>query len=85
MHPDIPAVNFIKGDSISATIAGASILAKVHRDAIMTAMDAEFPGYGLASNKGYGAPSHMQALQDLGPCPHHRLGYAPVARLTKNT
>lgn len=80
-HPTIPAVNLINGDALSFSIAAASILAKVHRDTIMVALDAEFPAYGFASHKGYGAKVHMDALETLGPCIHHRATYAPIAML----
>jgi ribonuclease HII len=68
----------VGGDGISASIAAASILAKVARDRVMVALDAEFPEYGFASHKGYGAPGHMAALRTLGPCPHHRLSWGKV-------
>jgi len=71
----------VKGDSTSACIAAASILAKVFRDRIMTVWDRKFPGYGFAANKGYGAPDHQAGLQRLGPCPIHRFSYKPIARL----
>lgn len=70
----------IKGDGKSWSIAAASILAKVHRDAFMTEIDEAFPVFGFAGNKGYGSAAHMQALQDHGASPHHRPSYAPVAR-----
>lgn len=68
----------IGGDGISSSIAAASILAKVARDRLMHDLDGLYPGYGFASHKGYGAPAHGKALQELGPCPEHRLGWAPV-------
>lgn len=78
--PDFPvAANFIvKGDSTSASIAAASILAKTHRDRIMLELDAEYPGYGFAKHKGYGTAEHLAALRSLGPCPQHRMSFAPV-------
>jgi len=69
----------IHGDALSASIAAASILAKVHRDAIVRAWDAVYPQYGLASNKGYSTPGHKRALLEYGPSPMHRQSYAPVA------
>ncbi|MEX1112046.1 MAG: ribonuclease HII [Candidatus Andersenbacteria bacterium] len=78
-HPLIPAVNIIDGDALSISIAAASILAKVHRDLLMQEIDKEFPQYGFAGHKGYGAKIHMDALQAHGACPHHRRTYAPVA------
>jgi ribonuclease HII len=68
----------IKGDARSVSIAAASILAKVDRDALMRAFDHEYPQYGLASNKGYGTPGHLAALQTHGPSPQHRYSFAPV-------
>lgn len=68
----IPQVPIIKGDAKSVSIAAASIIAKVTRDRIMTEYENEFPGYGFASNKGYGSAEHIEALQHLGPTPIHR-------------
>ena len=62
----------IKGDSKSAAIAGASILAKVYRDKIMVDYAVKYPGYGFEQHKGYGTKMHRQRLLDLGPCPIHR-------------
>jgi ribonuclease HII len=73
----------IHGDALSASIAAASILAKVHRDAILRAWDPVYPHYGLASNKGYATPRHKLALREHGPSPLHRLSYAPVAAATE--
>jgi ribonuclease HII len=69
----------IHGDALSASIAAASILAKVHRDAIVRTWDEVYPQYGLASNKGYSTPQHKRALREHGPSPMHRQSYAPVA------
>lgn len=71
----------VGGDGASASIAAASILAKVFRDRIMAACDRHHPGYGFAAHKGYGAASHRRALQELGPCPIHRLSYRPLTLL----
>ena len=68
----------IHGDALSASIAAASILAKVERDRIMCEWDAVFPAYGLASHKGYSTPRHLAALRELGPTPLHRQSFAPV-------
>jgi ribonuclease HII len=68
----------VKGDALSCSIAAASILAKVARDRLMLEMDELYPGYGFASHKGYHAEIHVQALRTLGPCPGHRLSWAPV-------
>ncbi len=75
-----PQQSVIKGDSISLSIAAASILAKVHRDRLIVELDGQFPGYGLASHKGYGTPMHMEALVRLGPTPLHRKNWSPVAQ-----
>ena len=80
-HPLIPATNIIKGDQISCSIAAASILAKVHRDHIMTTLDATFPEYDFASHKGYGSKKHMDTMKEIGVTAHHRKTYAPVAAL----
>lgn len=77
-HSLIPAVNIIDGDALVFSIAAASILAKVHRDTIMTALDAQYPQYGFAKHKGYGSSLHLAALKEHGVCPYHRPTYAPV-------
>jgi len=74
----LPQKAIIKGDSISASIAAASILAKTYRDQLMTDYDAEFPVYGFAGHKGYGAASHLDALRNHGPCPLHRKTFRGV-------
>ena len=68
----------VKGDSLSYSIGAASIFAKVTRDRMMEEFDREFPGYGFASNKGYGTREHLNALAKLGPCPVHRHSFAPI-------
>lgn len=68
----------IYGDALSLSIAAASVIAKVHRDALMRELDAVHPGYGLASHKGYATPEHRRALTEIGPCPLHRRSFAPV-------
>ena len=73
-----PIKTVVGGDGISASIAAASILAKTARDRLMQEMDALYPGYGFAAHKGYHAPIHVEALGRLGPCPIHRLSWAPV-------
>lgn len=65
-------VPIIKGDAKSVSIAAASIIAKVTRDRMMIRLDKAYPGYGFASNKGYGSKAHMEALRELGPCKIHR-------------
>lgn len=76
-----PSQAVIGGDGLSPSIAAASILAKVSRDRAMAALDAAFPGYGWASNKGYGAKAHRLGLEKLGVTPHHRRSYAPIAKI----
>jgi ribonuclease HII len=73
-----PIKTVVKGDSLSCSIAAASILAKEARDRIMVEMDAVYPGYGFAGHKGYHARVHVEGLIRLGPSPIHRLGWAPV-------
>ena len=69
---DIKQVPIIKGDAKSCSIAAASIVAKVTRDRFMEKMDSVYPGYGFASNKGYGSAEHINAIKTLGPSPIHR-------------
>jgi ribonuclease HII len=75
--------NIIHGDALSASIAAASIIAKVARDAMVTRWDQVYPQYDLASNKGYRSPKHLAALNQYGPTPLHRLSFAPVWTLTE--
>lgn len=75
------AETVVGGDAASYSIAAASILAKVTRDRYMTQLAATFPGFGWETNRGYGSAEHMAALKRLGPTPHHRRSFAPVARL----
>jgi len=75
---DLPQQAIIHGDALSASIAAASILAKVERDRLMRDWDPVFPAYGLASNKGYSTPHHLAALRQHGPSPLHRQSFAPV-------
>jgi len=75
---DLPQRAIIHGDALSASIAAASILAKVERDCMVRQWDPVFPLYGLASNKGYSTPHHLAALRQHGPCPLHRQSFAPV-------
>ena len=71
-------VPIVHGDALSASIAAASIIAKVTRDRIMERLDAKFPAYGFASNKGYGSGAHMQAIAEFGATKWHRRSYEPV-------
>src|SRR3984957_17864023 len=75
---ELPQRAIIHGDAVSASIAAASILAKVERDRMMCEWDVIFPEYGLASHKGYSTPQHLAALLEYGPTPLHRQSFAPV-------
>ncbi|MCW3846469.1 ribonuclease HII [Sphingomonas sp. LB-2] len=77
---DHPSQWVIGGDGLCLSIAAASIVAKHRRDCMMIQLDALHPGYGWASNKGYAAAVHQEALRTLGPTPHHRRSFAPVAQ-----
>jgi ribonuclease HII len=79
----IPVYDYIKGDSRSISIAAASIIAKVSRDAIMMYYDDLYPMYGFKQHKGYPTKAHIEALNTYGICPIHRLSYAPVANVIK--
>jgi ribonuclease HII len=78
----IPQTCLVKGDARALSIAGASVLAKTARDAVMRQLDLEFPGYGLARHKGYGTAAHLAALKRLGPSPVHRFSFAPMAQIS---
>jgi len=82
-HLDIPSLSLIKGDAISASIAAASIVAKVERDHMMDEYDKMYPEYGFAQHKGYGTAQHVAALKKYGPCPIHRRSFEPVKSLVK--
>ena len=73
-----PQVPVIHGDALSASIAAASILAKVHRDGLLDGLARRFPAYGFQQHKGYGTPEHWEALERCGPCPEHRLTFRGV-------
>ena len=73
-----PQTRIVRGDTLSLSIAAASILAKTARDARMLAYDQQYPEYGFARHKGYPVRQHMQALDEHGPCPIHRRSFAPV-------
>ncbi len=75
-----PQQAVIQGDGTSFSIAAASVLAKVYRDRLLVELDAQYPGYGLASHKGYCSLEHREALARLGPTPLHRKSYSPVAQ-----
>jgi ribonuclease HII len=76
----LPFQAFPKGESLSDSIAAASILAKESRDCFMEHMDAEYPGYGFARHKGYGTAVHQKALREQGVCLLHRLSFKPVKK-----
>ena len=75
---DCPQTRLFYGDSLSLSIAAASVVAKVHRDALCRQLHETYPQYGLASHKGYATPEHRKALREHGPCPLHRRSFAPV-------
>jgi ribonuclease HII len=77
----IHQVALVKGDSLSYSIAAASIIAKVRRDRLMVALAEKYPGYGFEIHKGYPTPGHQATLNKLGPCPEHRRSFAPVAQM----
>jgi len=74
----IPQKPLVHGDALSASIAAASIVAKVTRDRMMGEIHARYPGYGFQGHKGYGTEAHLAALKEQGPCPEHRRTFAPV-------
>lgn len=74
----IPHLSIVKGDAKSASIAAASILAKVTRDRFMREMDAIYPEYGFKNHKGYGTKAHIEAIKKYGPCPLHRETFEPI-------
>lgn len=80
----LPQVALVKGDSLSFSIAAASVIAKVTRDRIMLRLAEEFPHYGFEVHKGYPTPKHLAALKEHGPCPQHRRSFGPVAQLELN-
>lgn len=75
---DIPKQAIVRGDATSQSIAAASIIAKVHRDALMTSYHKEYPEYGFDRHKGYGTAHHLSAIQKYGACPIHRKSFAPL-------
>ncbi len=74
----IPQVPLVHGDALCASIAAASIVAKVHRDRLLDELGRRHPAYGFEHHKGYGTPEHWEALRRYGPCPEHRLTYRGV-------
>jgi ribonuclease HII len=82
LSTDLPFLAPPKADANSYSVAAASILAKTARDAFMTELHERFPAYGFAGHKGYGAATHLTALEEFGACPEHRRSFAPVALVT---
>lgn len=78
-----PQTSIIKGDQKDASIAAASVVAKVHRDALMQVMSRRYPAYGFDRHMGYGTAAHVAALERHGPCPIHRRSFAPVAKVER--
>lgn len=78
LRTDCSVLAVVRGDALSYAVACASIVAKYERDRLMVGMDADYPGYGFSSNKGYAAPQHRRALAKLGPTPVHRLTFQSV-------
>lgn len=76
----MPQLALVKGDARSYSIAAASIVAKVARDAMMAELDGRYPAYGFARHMGYGTAEHLAALDRHGPCPAHRRSFLPVAQ-----
>lgn len=74
----IPCLSIVKGDAKSASIAAASVLAKVTRDRFMKEMDEIYPEYGFKNHKGYGTKAHIEAIKKYGPCPLHRESFEPI-------
>ena len=82
---DIPTKSITHGDALSASIAAASILAKVTRDEYMAKMDIKYPNYGFKHNMGYATKMHMESLEKYGPCPIHRKTFYPVSKYFSET
>ena len=80
---DVAYTPIVKGDQISTSIAAASIIAKVARDAFMDELDGMYPGYGFLSNKGYGTRAHLKAIGDIGTIKEHRMTFAPLKTMVR--
>jgi ribonuclease HII len=76
-----PVHAVVNGDRLVASISAASILAKTSRDALLVELDAQYPQYGFAHNKGYGTVEHLAAIDRYGPCPIHRRSFTPVVQI----
>ena len=85
--PTLPCASraVIKGDSVSLSIAAASIVAKVTRDRLMARLGARYPGFGWERNAGYGTKEHQEALKRLGVAPHHRVSFAPIVKMLSHS
>lgn len=83
--PTLPTQTIVRGDACCASIAAASIVAKVTRDRLLVAASDEHPAYGFASNKGYPSPAHIAALDTHGPCTLHRHSWAPIVARSQPT
>lgn len=79
----VPCISIIRGDSRSASIAAASIIAKVTRDRLMQELHQQYPAYRFDKHKGYGTAEHLSALRQFGPCPVHRKSFAPIKNWEK--
>lgn len=84
-HLNLPCLPLIKGDAKSASIAAASIVAKVSRDRLMLEYDKQYPEYGFAGHKGYGTADHVAAIRKYGPCPIHRRSFEPIKSMMLET
>ena len=82
---DLPSQSIVKGDDKSLSIGAASILAKTHRDLLMKDFAAQYPQYGFEIHKGYCTAAHIEAVKKYGPCPIHRLSYAPIREILHPT
>ena len=77
----LPQRAIVHGDALVLSIAAASVVAKVYRDALLAGCAEDYPGYGFERHKGYGTPQHRQALRERGPCPLHRRSFSPLREL----
>lgn len=80
----MPSLSIIKGDAKSASIAAASIIAKVTRDRLMDEYDKDYPQYGFSRHKGYGTREHIEAIKKYGPCPIHRKSFEPIKSILES-
>ena len=84
LHGRVPVMSVVHGDARSASVAAASIVAKVHRDRLIEEYDRQYPGYGFAGHKGYGTARHIEAIRELGITPIHRKSFEPVRSMIEN-